>query len=135
MSSWRRMGGFLIALGILFMALFVLSDSVSQAEFSLLAGGFGLLVVGIFLWVTHPAPAPPPATRFRVLSRRKGEPAPKREQARGNPGPKPLGPPASAGKQDGKSSEGKPSAKPAGPPGGSNKDRGGKPGAQSGAKK
>jgi hypothetical protein len=116
------MGGFLIGLGVFSLALFVISDSVQQPEFGLLAGGFGLLVVGIFLVVTHPLPAPPPSPRFRVLRRSKGEPTPKREQPKSAPPAKPAGPPGGGG-------GGKPPAKPAAPPAGGKPAAGGKPGA------
>jgi hypothetical protein len=138
MNSWRRMGGFLIAIGVLFLVLFVISDSASQPEFSLLAGGFGCLVVGIFMIVTHPAPAPPPAPRFRVLNRRKGEPAPKREQPISGPAPKPSGLPAGGGKPGGPpTGGGKSSSQPSGPPGGGGKPGGGggKPGGKPAGKK
>ena len=111
MSSWRRMGGFLIGLGILFMALFVISDSVRQPEFNLLAGGFGCLVLGIFMLVTHPAPAAPPAPRFGVFKRRKDNPVPKREQPQSSPDPKPSGPPAGGGQPSGPPGGAKPAGK------------------------
>ena len=79
MNSWRKAGGFFIALGIFLVILFVISDSVRQAEFGLLAGGAGCFAVGGFFLATHPAAEPPPSPRFRVIKRRKDEPKPKRE--------------------------------------------------------
>ena len=66
MSSWRKAGGFFIALGIFLLVLFVISDSASQPDFGLLAGGFGCIVLGGFFLATHPAPEPPPSPRFRI---------------------------------------------------------------------
>ncbi len=79
MSSWRKAGGFFIGLGIFLVILFVLSNSVRQPEFGLLAGGAGCFVVGGLFLATHPAPEPPPSPRFRIVKRRKDEPKPKRE--------------------------------------------------------
>jgi hypothetical protein len=79
MSSWRKAGGFFIALGIFLLALFVISDSARQPDFGLLAGGFGCIVLGGFMLATHPAPEPPPSPRFRIIKRRKDEPTPKHE--------------------------------------------------------
>lgn len=79
MSAWRKAGGFCIGLGIFFLILFVISDSVRSTQFSLLGLAFGCMVLGGFLLATHPAPPPTPATRFRVLKRRKDEPKPRRE--------------------------------------------------------
>ncbi len=79
MNSWRKAGGFFIGLGIFLVILFVISDSVRQPEFGLLAGGAGCFAVGGFFLATHPAAEPPPSPRFRVIKRRKDEPKPKHE--------------------------------------------------------
>jgi hypothetical protein len=104
MNSWRRMGSFLIGLGVFLLALFVISDSVRQAEFGLLASGALAVGLGIFLLMTHPKPEPPKAPRFRLVRGIKDEPQPKKEvkppappkgPAGGKPGP--GGPPAGKG--------------------------------------
>lgn len=79
MNSWRKAGGFFIALGIFLLILFVISDSTRQPEFGILAGGLGCLALGGLFLATHPAEEPPPSPRFRILKRRKDEPKPKRE--------------------------------------------------------
>ena len=99
MSSWRKAGGFFIGLGIFLLILFVLSDSARQPEFGLLVGGFGCMAVGSFFIATHPAPEPPPSTRFRIMKRRKDEPTPRRESKKKARG--------SAKDEDEKSGEGK----------------------------
>jgi hypothetical protein len=86
MSLWRKVGGFFIGLGIFLLILFVISDSVRQPEFGLLAGGFGCIALGGFISATHPAPEPPPSPRFRIIKRRKkDEPKPRREQKANEP--------------------------------------------------
>jgi hypothetical protein len=136
----RRVGGFLVGLGVFFLVLFVISDSVLQPEFGLLAGGVACLGLGIFLIVTNPVEAPPPSPRFRVFKRRGKDPQPRKEPMAKPAGPPPGGgggkpggaggapgggkPPAGAGKPAGAAGGGKPPAgkppagKPAGPPGG-----------------
>ncbi len=72
MNSWRKAGGFFIGLGIFLVILFVVSDSVRQPEFGLLAGGAGCFVVGGFFLATHPAagtPAISPVSRHQTPER------------------------------------------------------------------
>lgn len=79
MSFWRRFGGFLIALGILCLVLFVMSDIAGQMEAAWMLGGAALVGLGILLRISHPAPQAQPNPRFRILKKRKDEPQPKKE--------------------------------------------------------
>ncbi len=117
-NGWRRTGGFLIGLGLFLLVLFVISDSVSQPEFGLLAGGAGGIGLGSFFLVTHPKPKAPPAPRFRLIRGIKDEPVPKKEakppappKGEGSSKPGPGGAPAKAGAGKGGPPKGKPGSK------------------------
>ncbi len=69
MSVTRRIGRFLIILGLGIIGFFVLSDLGQQANLTLLLVGAIILILGIMILVTNPGPEHPPSPHFRTLKR------------------------------------------------------------------
>lgn len=69
MSLARRIGIFLVIVGAGLIAYFVLTDLALQASYASLVFGTIILVGGISMLVTNPAPEPHPNPRFRTLNK------------------------------------------------------------------
>ncbi len=69
MSVTRRIGRFLIILGLGIIGFFVLSDLGQQANLTLLLVGGIIFFLGIMILVTNPGPEHPPSPHFRTLRR------------------------------------------------------------------
>ena len=69
MNFVNRIGTFLIFLGILMVALFVLSDIARAPTCNFLAVGAVSLGLGVFLWLRDPPSAGPPPQRFRTVKK------------------------------------------------------------------
>jgi len=69
MNAARRIGRFFVLLGVGIIGFFVLSDLAQQANMELLLVGGGILVLGILILITNPAPEAPPDPHFRTLKR------------------------------------------------------------------
>ncbi len=69
MSVTRRIGRFLIIVGLGIIGYFVLSDLAQQANLTLLVVGGIILILGIMILVTNPGPEHPPSPHFRTLRR------------------------------------------------------------------
>lgn len=65
----RKVGTFFIFIGVILIALFVLSDVAHAREFHYLLYGMIILLVGIFVVGVNPKP-PVESNRFRVLKRK-----------------------------------------------------------------
>ncbi len=69
MSFSRRIGIFLVIIGLGLIGYFVLSDLARQASFGSLVLGSIALIGGIALLVSNPGPEPHPNPRFRTLNK------------------------------------------------------------------
>ena len=69
MSAARRIGRFLVLVGLGLIGFFVLSDIAQQVNFNFLVIGFFVFVFGVFLIVTNPPPEATPNPRFRSLNK------------------------------------------------------------------
>ena len=69
MSTGRKIGRFLVALGSGLIAFFVLTDLARQVNYGALLIGAIILIGGIFLMVSNPNPEPHQAPRFRTLNK------------------------------------------------------------------
>lgn len=69
MSVSRRLGIFLIIIGIGLIGYFVLTDLAQQAGYSSLLIGTLTLLGGIALLIANPGPEPHPNPRFRSLNK------------------------------------------------------------------
>ncbi len=67
MSITRRIGRFLIILGLGIIGFFVLTDLGQQANLNLLLVGAIIFILGIMILVTNPGPERPPSPHFRTL--------------------------------------------------------------------
>ncbi len=65
----RKFGIFFLLVGIALVALFVLSDMAEAVDFNYLLVGTLLLLLGIGLLITNPAPPTESSARFRLLKR------------------------------------------------------------------
>jgi hypothetical protein len=69
MSVSRRIGRFLVTIGLGLIGFFVLTDIAQQVNYNFLVIGFFVFAVGIFLIITSPAPEANPNPRFRSLNK------------------------------------------------------------------
>jgi len=79
MNTVRRLGRFFIIIGIVFLALFFISDYIEQVEGWYLLIGVGSLVLGIWLASRNRGKSEP-ARRFRLVRRLMGRDVPQEEQ-------------------------------------------------------
>ncbi|HMD90352.1 MAG TPA: hypothetical protein VKF38_14415 [Anaerolineaceae bacterium] len=68
-AKMRKVGSFLIVIGVALIVLFVLSDVAHAREFHYLLYGMIILLIGIFVVGTNPKP-PVESNRFRMLKRK-----------------------------------------------------------------
>jgi len=69
MSVARRIGRFLVVVGLGLIGFFVLSDIAQQVNFNFLVIGFFVFAFGIFLIITNPPPEATPNPRFKSLNK------------------------------------------------------------------
>ena len=69
MSFSRRLGKFLIIVGVGLIGYFVLTDLAQQAVYASLLIGTLMLIGGIVILIANPAPEPQPNPRFRSLNK------------------------------------------------------------------
>jgi hypothetical protein len=69
MSFFRRIGIFLIMLGLGLIGYFVFTDLAHQASFGILVIGAIALIGGIAIQVGNPVPEAHPNPRFRTLNK------------------------------------------------------------------
>ena len=79
MNTVRRLGRFFIIIGIVFLALFFISDYIEQVEGWYLLIGVGSLGLGIWLASRNRGKSEPPR-RFRLVRRLMGRDVPQEEQ-------------------------------------------------------
>lgn len=63
----HRIGNFLIFLGVVLIALYILSDIADAPSCNMLVVGVVSVGLGLLLWFRDPAPQGPPAERFRLF--------------------------------------------------------------------
>jgi uncharacterized membrane protein HdeD (DUF308 family) len=68
-NTGRKIGRFLVVLGVGLIGFFVLTDLARQVNFGALLFGAILMIVGIFLIISNPNPEPHQAPRFRALNK------------------------------------------------------------------
>jgi len=76
MNTVRRLGRFFIIIGIVFLALFFISDYIEQVEGWYLLLGVGSLGLGFWL-ASRSRSKPEPSRRFRLLRRLMGKDVPR----------------------------------------------------------
>jgi hypothetical protein len=69
LSTARRIGRFLVIIGLGLIGLFVLSDMAQFVNYNFLVIGALVFGIGIFLIITSPKPEPTPNPRFRSLNK------------------------------------------------------------------
>ena len=69
MSFARRIGTFLLIVGLGLIGYFVFTDLARQASYGSLVIGAITLIAGIVILVSNPAPEPHPNPRFRTLNK------------------------------------------------------------------
>ena len=69
MTLSKRIGIFLVLLGVILIGLFVLSDMAAQPVCNLLAAGGASLAVGILLVARAPRQETPKPERFRTVKK------------------------------------------------------------------
>jgi hypothetical protein len=69
LSTARRIGRFLVVVGLGLIGMFVLSDMAQLVNYNFLVIGGLVFGVGIFLIITSPAPEATPNPRFRSLNK------------------------------------------------------------------